>query len=121
MYICTPSEEGAKYAELDYKVMESKGKYSLVEVRLHTGRTHQIRVHAKHMGHPVAGDPVYGFKKQKVSVEGQLLHAWQLQLTHPTSGERMTFQAPLPQEFQEILQKLCVKYQVDKTQLPDVL
>ena len=95
--------------------------FTLCKFELKTGRTHQIRVHAKHMGHPVAGDPVYGFKKQKVSVEGQLLHAWQLQLTHPTSGERMTFQAPLPQEFQEILQKLCVKYQVDKTQLPDIL
>ena len=92
--------------------------FTLCKFELETGRTHQIRVHAKHMGHPVAGDPVYGFKKQKLPADGQLLHAWQLQLTHPTSGERMTFQAPLPQEFKEILQKLCAKYQVETTQLP---
>ena len=60
VYICTPSEEGAKYAELDYRVIEDKGKYSLVEVRLHTGRTHQIRVQMAGISHPIYGDMRYG-------------------------------------------------------------
>lgn len=88
-------------------------EFTLCKFKLQTGRTHQIRVHAKHMGHPVAGDPVYGYKKQKLNADGQLLHAWQLELTHPTSGERMTFNAPLPPAFGEILGKLCKRYQVD--------
>ena len=87
-------------------------EFTLCKFKLQTGRTHQIRVHAKHMGHPVAGDPVYGYKKQKLNADGQLLHAWQLELTHPKSGERMTFNAPLPTEFQEILRKLCKRYNV---------
>lgn len=87
-------------------------EFTLCKFSLQTGRTHQIRVHAKHMGHPVAGDPVYGYKKQKLNADGQLLHAWQLELTHPKSGERMTFNAPLPTEFQEILRKLCRRYSV---------
>ena len=88
-------------------------EFTLCKFKLQTGRTHQIRVHAKHMGHPVAGDPIYGYKKQKLNADGQLLHAWQLELTHPTSGERMTFNAPLPPAFGEILGKLCKRYQVD--------
>ena len=92
--------------------------FTLCKFELQTGRTHQIRVHAKHIGHPVAGDPVYGFKKQKLPANGQLLHAWKLELTHPTSGDRMSFTAPLPQEFVSIIQKLCAKYQVDIEQLP---
>ena len=88
-------------------------EFTLCKFKLQTGRTHQIRVHAKHMGHPVAGDPVYGYKKQKLNADGQLLHAWRLELTHPTSGERMTFNAPLPPAFDEILGKLCKRYQVD--------
>lgn len=87
-------------------------EFTLCKFKLQTGRTHQIRVHAKHMGHPVAGDPVYGFKKQKLNADGQLLHAWQLEFTHPKSGERMTFNAPLPTHFQEILRKLCKRYNV---------
>lgn len=87
-------------------------EFTLCKFKLQTGRTHQIRVHAKHMGHPVAGDPLYGYKKQKLNANGQLLHAWQLQLTHPKNGERMTFNAPLPTHFQEILRKLCKRYNV---------
>ncbi len=95
--------------------------FTLCKFELQTGRTHQIRVHAKHMGHPVAGDPVYGFKKGKLAADGQLLHAWKLELTHPTDGDRRTFTAPLPQEFSCILQKLCKKYGVDVAQLPPIL
>jgi 23S rRNA pseudouridine1911/1915/1917 synthase len=88
---------------------------------LQTGRTHQIRVHAKHLHHPVAGDPVYGFKKQKLGVDGQLLHAWQLTLSHPTTGEEMTFNAPLPPIFSDILKKLCLKYGVEEAQFKHIL
>ncbi|MBQ8319377.1 MAG: RluA family pseudouridine synthase [Clostridia bacterium] len=107
-----------KLAITDYEVAARFGKdYTLCKFILQTGRTHQIRVHAKHLGNPVVGDPVYGFKKQKFSLKGQVLHAYQLELTHPTTGERMTFNAPLPPYFQELLEKLCKIYSVDKTTL----
>ena len=101
-----PPEKG-KLAITDYTVLERYVQgYTLCRFDLHTGRTHQIRVHARHMGHPVVGDPVYGIKKQKFSLNGQLLHAWQLQLTHPANGEQMTFEAPLPEYFKAVLSKL---------------
>ena len=104
-----------KTAVTDFEVVARFGAdFTLCRFDLQTGRTHQIRVHAKHLGHPVACDPVYGYKKQKLKAEGQLLHAYKLELTHPTSGERMTFNAPLPPAFSEILQKLCKQYGVDK-------
>ncbi|MBQ7368655.1 MAG: RluA family pseudouridine synthase [Clostridia bacterium] len=108
-----PTGKG-KTAITDYEVAARFGEeFTLCKFTLQTGRTHQIRVHAKHLGHPVAGDPVYGFKKQKLNADGQLLYAWQLELTHPSSGERMTFNAPLPPVFGEILQKLCKRYGVE--------
>ena len=107
-------EGRGKIAITDYEVVARFGtEFTLCKFILQTGRTHQIRVHAKHLGHPVVGDPVYGYKKQKFAVEGQLLHAWQLELTHPTTGERMTFNASLPPTFIEILQKLCRQYGED--------
>ncbi|MBR2442280.1 MAG: RluA family pseudouridine synthase, partial [Clostridia bacterium] len=100
-----------KRAVTDFEVVARFGKeFTLCKFDLQTGRTHQIRVHAKHLGHPVACDPVYGFKKQKLKANGQLLHAARLELTHPQSGERMVFRAPLPTYFEEILQKLCKQY-----------
>ncbi len=108
-------EGRGKRAVTDFEVLARfGGDFTLCKFDLQTGRTHQIRVHAKYLGHPVAGDPVYGYKKQKIKAEGQLLHAWQLQLTHPTTGARMTFNAPLPPVFAEILQKLCKQYNVEK-------
>ncbi|MBR2646137.1 MAG: RluA family pseudouridine synthase [Clostridia bacterium] len=104
-----------KIAVTDYEVVARFGQeFTLCKFDLQTGRTHQIRVHAKHLGHPVVGDPVYGYKKQKFRLNGQLLHAWQLRLTHPTTGEEMTFNAPLPTAFCEILEKLCKQYGVDR-------
>lgn len=101
-----PPEKG-KIAITDFTVLKRyKQGYTLCRFDLHTGRTHQIRVHARHMGYPVVGDPVYGIKKQKFSLEGQLLHAWRLELSHPATGERMTFEAPLPDYFQSVLSKL---------------
>ena len=94
-----PDGEG-KIAVTDYEVVARFGAdFTLCKFDLQTGRTHQIRVHAKHLGHPVACDPVYGYKKQKLKADGQLLHAQRLELSHPTTGERMTFTAPLPTAF----------------------
>lgn len=89
-----------------YRVLRRYAQYTLCEFRLETGRTHQIRVHAKYMGHPVVGDPEYGYKNQKFKLNGQLLHAKELSFLHPTTGERMTFTAPLPDYFEAVLKKL---------------
>jgi 23S rRNA pseudouridine1911/1915/1917 synthase len=102
-----------KIAITDYEVIARFGAdFTLCKFILQTGRTHQIRVHAKHMGHACVGDPVYGHKKQKFKLSGQLLHARTLEVTHPRTGERMTFNAPLPPEFQLILERLCRQYGV---------
>ena len=111
-------EGKGKIAITDFETVAHFGAdFTLCKFDLQTGRTHQIRVHAKHLGHPVAGDPVYGYKKQKIKADGQLLHAQRLELTHPTTGERMSFNAPLPPAFQEILDKLCKQYGVEKITL----
>ena len=111
-----------KIAVTDYEVVARFGQeFTLCKFDLQTGRTHQIRVHAKHLGHPVACDPVYGYKKQKLKADGQLLHAWQLTLTHPSTGEEMTFNAPLPPTFKEILIKLCNQYAVDKRAFANII
>ena len=110
-----PSGKG-KIAITDFEVVERFGQdYTLCRFVLQTGRTHQIRVHAKHLGHPVVGDPTYGYKKQKWETNGQLLHAWQLELDHPTTGVRMKFNAPLPPIFEGILRKLCKQYGVSES------
>lgn len=115
-------EGKGKIAVTDYQVIARfAAEYTLCKFELQTGRTHQIRVHAKHLGHPVAGDPVYGYKRQKLGVNGQLLHAWKLELTHPTSGERMTFTAPLPPSFREILEKLCNRFNVDLSTFSEII
>lgn len=105
MAVVEPSR--GKIAVTDYTVLKRyKQNFTLCRFDLHTGRTHQIRVHARHLGNPVVGDPVYGVKKQKFNLNGQLLHAWRLQFTHPTTGEEMSFEAPLPDYFKEVLNKL---------------
>lgn len=92
-----------------FKVLEKFTGYTLIELQLETGRTHQIRVHMKYIGHPVAGDPVYGPKKT-LKGEGQFLHAKVLGFTHPTTHERMVFEAPLPEIFQNTLTKLRINH-----------
>ena len=86
----------AREAETTWKVLSSEKNLSLVECRPKTGRTHQIRVHLKHLGHPIAGDRVYG---GGADFPRQLLHAWKIAVDHPASGERMEFSAPLPPDF----------------------
>lgn len=100
-----PPEKG-KLAITDYRVEKRYSGYTLCRFDLQTGRTHQIRVHAKYLGHPVVGDRVYGIKKQKFNLNGQLLHAFKLTFVHPSTAEVMTFEAPLPDYFVEILNKL---------------
>jgi len=93
-------------AQTFYKVLRRYKNYSLVRFELKTGRTHQIRVHAKYLGHPVVGDKTYGYKNCKWNLNGQLLHAETLIFTHPTTGEVMSFSAPLPDYFQKVLDVL---------------
>ncbi len=100
--MCVSKNKG-RNAETDYSVKERFSSNTLVEFSLRTGRTHQIRVHAKYMGHPVVGDKAYGFKKQKFELNGQLLHAYKLTLVHPRLKEEMTFTAPLPDYFERVL------------------
>lgn len=91
-------------AKTDYRVVESGGGVSLVECAIHSGRTHQIRVHLHHIGHPVIGDLLYG--KKGVSATRQMLHAWKLGFTHPRTNERLFFEAPMPADFRAALKSL---------------
>jgi len=93
-------------AMTEYKVVRSGAEMSLVECALHSGRTHQIRVHLHHLGHPVIGDKLYAAKLAK-SFPRQMLHAWKLGFAHPRTGEWSEFEAPLPQDFSDVLEKLA--------------
>ena len=99
---------GGREAITHFTVAERFSGYTLLALKLETGRTHQIRVHMSSIGHPLLGDEIYGGTKSalKVHLEGQTLHAYRLSLTHPRSGERMTFESPLPEYFEKILDKL---------------
>ncbi|HWQ59114.1 MAG TPA: RluA family pseudouridine synthase [Clostridia bacterium] len=96
---------GGRRAVTHWRVLERMGSYALVAARLETGRTHQIRVHMAHIKHPVAGDAVYGNAKDPLGIGGQALHAVRLTLTHPRTGETMTFRAPVPAYFMKALAK----------------
>lgn len=97
---------GGKPAITHFEVLERFLGYTLVALRLETGRTHQIRVHMNYIGHPVAGDPLYGPNKSLTPNHGQFLHAETLGFEHPTTGEFMEFQAEVPEIFAEQLKKL---------------
>lgn len=98
------SDKG-RLAVTDYEVVRRYKDTTLVRFSLKTGRTHQIRVHCKYIGHPIVGDPVYGYKNQRYDLKGQLLHACELRLVHPRTGKGMVFTAPLPDYFAKILKK----------------
>ena len=101
--------QDGKSAVTHFKVLERFGEYTLVECALETGRTHQIRVHMTHIGHPLVGDPKYGTngkRKDNFSIQGQALHSMSLELDHPVTGERMTFNTELPEDMQKILRYL---------------
>lgn len=95
-----------RYARTEYRVLESLHGASLVDVNLITGRTHQIRVHFAHIGHPLLGDPLYGGKENRPAVGRLMLHARRIEFTHPTSGKIMVFEAPEPPEFLCEVEKL---------------
>jgi len=92
-------------AKTEYRVVRSSDKMSLVECQLHTGRTHQIRVHLHHLGHPVLGDKIYAPKLAK-EYPRQMLHAWKLGFQHPRTGEWKSFAAPLPNDFTDALRSI---------------
>lgn len=101
------NEKNGKHAVTHYQVLGNlQGKYAHVECQLETGRTHQIRVHMASIKHPLLGDALYGPAKCPFSLEGQTLHARVLGFIHPTTKEYMEFEAPLPEYFQKLLQKL---------------
>ncbi len=99
------SQSKGRIAITNYKVIERFPHYTLMEYELKTGRTHQIRVHSKHIGHSIVGDPVYG-GSNKFNLNGQLLHAFKLEFKHPRTKEHMSFTAPIPEYFQQVLDKL---------------
>ena len=101
----TKSPNG-RHAVTHYKVLERFGDYTYIECELETGRTHQIRVHMASIGHPILGDAVYGPAKCPYKLQGQTLHAKILGIMHPTTGEYMEFDAPLPDYFSDLLQRL---------------
>jgi 23S rRNA pseudouridine1911/1915/1917 synthase len=87
----------------EYRVLRAGADMSLLECTLHSGRTHQIRVHLHHLGHPVLGDKLYGGKRAG-TFPRQMLHAWKLAFSHPRTGTAMTFEAPVPPDFAEAMQ-----------------
>ncbi|QGU95130.1 RluA family pseudouridine synthase [Clostridium bovifaecis] len=98
--------QGGKKAVTHYEVLERYERNTLVKCVLETGRTHQIRVHMASIGHPLVGDPVYGFKKSKFTLNGQMLHAKKLGFIHPSLEKYIEFESDLPNYFNEVLKKL---------------
>jgi len=106
MAVATANVKSARNAVTHYEVLERYQGFTRVQLKLQTGRTHQIRVHMSYRGHPVAGDPVYGPKKVITSLGGQCLHAGVLGFIHPITGEYMEFRAPLPEYFTSFIKSL---------------
>lgn len=97
-------DKNGKEAVTHFKVIKRYDKYTLLEIKIDTGRTHQIRVHMSEIGHPVVGDEVYSNGKNEFGVKGQMLHAKSLDFTHPITGVQMHLEADIPDYFKEILQ-----------------
>ena len=95
-----------KSAVTHFKVMARYKDYTLLEINIETGRTHQIRVHMSQIGYPVVGDYIYSNGKNPFGVEGQLLHSKKLEFVHPVSNKKMILEAPLPEEFERVLKIL---------------
>ena len=98
--------KNGKNAVTHIKVLKRYEKYTLLEINIETGRTHQIRVHLSHIGYPIIGDYTYSNGKNEFGVEGQCLHAFQLEFQHPITNKKMKLTAPLPEYFENILNKL---------------
>lgn len=93
-------------SETAFEVLERFDEYTFMKAVLTTGRTHQIRVHTAHLGHPIIGDKVYGPKRYRWNLDGQCLHAYRLAFAHPTTDEWVSFEAPLPEHFEKVLRDL---------------
>jgi 23S rRNA pseudouridine1911/1915/1917 synthase len=100
------NEKNGKRAVTHYTVLERFGDFTYIECQLETGRTHQIRVHMASIGHPLLGDEVYTGRKSSFKLKGQVLHAMTIGFVHPTSGEYVEFDAPLPEYFERLLEIL---------------
>ena len=103
------TEKNSRSAVTHWRVLERFSGYTLVECRLETGRTHQIRVHMAYRGHPILGDTVYGHKKPELGQDSQCLHAKELRFMHPRTGKPVTVSCGLPDYFSALLQKLRTK------------
>ena len=106
VYLKNKKTDSSLTIKTRYRVIASKNGLSLIEIDLLTGRTHQIRVHLAEIGHPVVGDYIYSNGKNPFGVEGQMLHAKQIEFKHPSTGEQMKIEAPVPDYFNEIIEKL---------------
>ena len=98
--------KNGKEAITHIKVLERFSGYTLLEVNIETGRTHQIRVHLSYIGYPIVGDYVYSNGKNPFGVEGQMLHSKKLEFVHPRTGEKINLEAELPKYFEDVLKKL---------------
>ena len=99
-------DPNGKEAITHYKVLQRYDKYTLLEIKIDTGRTHQIRVHMAYIGHPVVGDMQYSNGKNEFGIEGQMLHSKYLEFDHPITGKRLKLEAPLPEYFEQVLKEL---------------
>lgn len=108
----TVTDKNSRNAVTHYKVLSRYGKFCFIQLKLETGRTHQIRVHMSHIGHPLLGDAAYGSKKQPFNLEGQTLHAGVLGFIHPVSNEYMEFKSELPDYFKNLLLKLNLNVKI---------
>ncbi len=107
----TDSPVKGKDAKTSYQVLKQMDGYALLDVRIYTGRTHQIRVHMSSIGHSLLGDPVYGSKDVRFPDATLMLHAWKLRIKHPATGKDMLFEAPIPERFQSIIRSLSASDQ----------
>ena len=98
-------DKDGKVAITHFKVLKRYNKYTLLEIKIDTGRTHQIRVHMAEIGHPVVGDEVYSNGKNEFGVRGQMLHAKSLDFCHPITGKKMHLEAEIPEYFKDVLNK----------------
>lgn len=103
------TDKNSRNAITHFEVIARYQGFTHLRLKLETGRTHQIRVHMAYLGHPVAGDPVYGPKKVITSLEGQCLHARTIGFIHPVTGQQLSFSSPLPQYFTDFLSKLTIQ------------
>ena len=97
--------KNGKEAITHFKVLERYKRYTLIELKIDTGRTHQIRVHMSHIGFPVVGDEVYSNGKNEFGIKGQMLHAKSLDFLHPITNKKMHFEAPVPEYFEDVIKK----------------